>query len=185
MSKAKKSKLDPFIERLDVWFGIENKSLAEVQAQLKLDGCVVSVQRLSEWWERRQSELAESKLLAQITSGAALHSKVKTQFAKDAPPELQTLIDLHRVLIMQLSTHAASNPKMLELADRSMRTVMDYFSGQTRFAIEKQKLEQGDRRIKVLETKMQRAQEIIEGAKHEGGLTAETLEKIERELKLL
>jgi len=162
MSKGKKSKLDPFIERLDVWFGVEKKTLAEVQARLALDGCVVSVQRLSEWWEQRQSELAEEKLLQQITTGAALHKKVKEQFAQDAPPELQTLIDLHRVLIMQLSSQAVSSPKMLELADRSMRTVMDYFSGQTKAAFEREKIELQKRRVTILEKQLKEVKEVAE-----------------------
>lgn len=42
-----------------------------------------------------------------------------------------------------------------------------------------------DRRVKLLEDNAARALAIIEGAKNQGGLTAETLEKIERELKLL
>jgi hypothetical protein len=186
MSKPIASKLDPFAERLDHWFGTERQTLQYVQEQLAQDGCSVALDTLSRWWQRRQSQLAEDQLLAQITTGAALHKRVKEQFATDAPPELQTLIDLHRVLIMQFSTQAATSPKMLELADRSMRTVMDYFSGQTKAALEREKLSLGSRRVKLLEEKSENALRLIaEAKKTTGGVTPETLEKIEKELKLL
>jgi ribosomal protein L9 len=48
--------------------------------------------------------------------------------------------------------------------------------------VEKTKL--AERRVVTLETKMANAQKLIEGAKNQGGITPETLEKIERELKL-
>src|SRR4051812_19871189 len=132
MSKSKPSKLDAFTERLDAWFGEEKKTLTEVQAQLKLDGCSVSRSRLSEWWEHRQSELAEAKLLGLIATGASQVKAVEKQFSQHAAPELETLIKLHRVLILQLSTQGATNPDMLKMADGCMRTVMEFVSGQTK-----------------------------------------------------
>lgn len=132
MSKAKESKLDPFAERLDEWFGVEKKTLKEVQAQLALDGCSVSLSRLSEWWEARTQQKAEERLLSQIASGAQQCKEVERQFASNAAPELDTLIKLHRTLVLQMSTHAAADPRMLKLADASLRTVMEFVSGQTK-----------------------------------------------------
>jgi hypothetical protein len=167
MSKQKTSKLDPFAERLIAWFtpvdkGGDGFTLRQAQDELRKDGCSVSLQRLSEWWERQQAEMAEAALLQQIATGAELHRKVKTQFATDAPPELQTLIDLHRVLIMQLSAQAATNPKMLELADRSMRTVMDYFSGQTKAKLEDRKLNLSERRVVLMEKQLKEVKVVAE-----------------------
>jgi hypothetical protein len=72
------------------------------------------------------------------------------------------------------------------------RTKLDRESAAAKARLESARIDQknreialAERRTKVLEDKMRRAQEIIEGAKNQGGLTPETLEKIERELKLL
>jgi hypothetical protein len=126
MSKAKKSKLDQFTARLDEWFGVEKKTIAEVQAQLKLDGCVVSAGRLSQWWSARQSQLMQSALLQQISSGASACKEVELQFAKNPAPELETLIKLHRVLVMKLSTAGNVNPELLELVSSLMKPVMEF-----------------------------------------------------------
>lgn len=140
MSKATPSKLDPFAERLDEWFGVEKKTLKEVQAQLALDGCSVSLSRLSEWWEARTQEKAEARLLSQIASGAEQVVAVRKHFAQNAPPQLEMLIDLHRVLVMQMSTQAAANPDLIKLADQALRTVMEYVSGQTKARLKEREL---------------------------------------------
>lgn len=132
MSKSQKSKLDPFAERLDEWLGLEKRTLADVQAALAQDGCSVSLSRLSVWWEARQQELAEQRLLSEIVNGAERVKKVRTEFSENAPPDLQMLIDLHRVLILQMSTQAASNPDLIKLADQGLRTVMEFVTAQTR-----------------------------------------------------
>jgi hypothetical protein len=178
MSKAVQSKLDPFTASLDEWFGVQKLSLEEVREKLKEDGCSVSLSRLSRWWEARQTVLAEEKLLNQIATGARTHAAVVKQFGENPPPELQTLIDLHRVLIMQLSTAGAANPKMLELADRCMRTVMDYISGQTKATLENRKLELGERRVTILERKAHQADQA------KGILTNKELSEEEKRLKM-
>ena len=124
--KKQPSKLDQFAERLDEWFGVEKKTIAEVQKQLKLDGCSVSSGRLSQWWAARQSEVMREKLLAQITSGAHACKEVESLFAKNPAPELETLIKLHRVLVMKLSTEGNVNPELLELVGSLMKPVMEF-----------------------------------------------------------
>lgn len=58
--------------------------------------------------------------------------------------------------------------------------------GRTKADLERSKLELADRRVKLLEDKVRNAQALIDNAKaSKGGITPETLEKIERELKLL
>ena len=126
MSKKQPSKLDQFAERLDQWFGIEKKTILEVQQQLKLDGCTVSTGRLSQWWSQRSSQLMQDKLLAQISTGANACKKVETEFAKNPAPELETLIKLHRVLVMKLSTEGNVNPELLELVASLMKPVMEF-----------------------------------------------------------
>lgn len=137
MSKKRESKFDQFAEKLDGWLagkeeGGEGLTLAQACSRLSEFSCVAKVSALSGWWQRRQDVIKERRLLGMITTGADLHKRVRTQFSKDAPPELQTLIDLHRVLVMQMSTQAATNPEMLKLADASLRTVLEFYSGQTK-----------------------------------------------------
>lgn len=126
MSKATKSKLDAYQDKLEVWFGMENKTLAEVRELLRAEGCSVSLSRLSDWWERRQGTLAEEKLLQSIATGASLCRKLDAEMGANPPPELDTIMRLNRVLIMSLSTTGQANPEHLEMADRMTRTVLDH-----------------------------------------------------------
>jgi hypothetical protein len=58
--------------------------------------------------------------------------------------------------------------------------------GRAKVQLEKAKIELAERRVKLLEDKVRNAQAVIDSAKKTGGgLTKETLEKIEAELKLL
>ena len=149
MSKAKKSKLDQYAERLDDWFGVDKKTIAEVQAQLKLDGCCVSSGRLSVWWQDRLRKKMQEQLLQQISTGAGQCKAVEKQFGRNPPPELETLIKLHRVLILKLSTEGNVDPEFLKLADQLMRTAMEFVSGQTKAAHK-------ERELNLAETKFQR-----------------------------
>jgi hypothetical protein len=180
--KSKPSKLDAFAERLDEWFGLEKKTLAQVQEQLKLDGCIVSLSRLSSWWEDRQTHRMQESLLAQITSGARQCKDVETQFAATPAPELETLIKLHRVLIMKLSTQANADPSLVETIFFMMKNVLEYSKIQ-----EKRKdreFAESKYRDKVLEQK-QKIESALESSKGKGGLTAETLKTIEEAAALL
>jgi len=147
-SKQKPSKLDPFAERLDQWFGVDKKTIAEVQEQLRLDGCEVSAGRLSEWWSERQSALQQQEILGRIVSGARRSQEIEEAFAKNPAPELETLIKLQRVLVLQLSTQGAADPGMVKLADQLTNTVIQYVSGRT-------KAEFKGRELKLAEEKFQ------------------------------
>jgi hypothetical protein len=58
--------------------------------------------------------------------------------------------------------------------------------GKTKAELERQKLQLAERRVAVLENKVKSAQRVIEQAKKGGdGITKETLERIEKELRLL
>lgn len=124
--KEKPSKLDPYAERLDEWFGLQKLTLAAVQEQLRLDGLEVSLQRLSDWWAARSARHLQTRLLGQIASGSRECKEVEKAFGQDPPPELETLIKLHRVLIMKLSTMAVADPELLSLASGMMKPMIAY-----------------------------------------------------------
>lgn len=179
--KQKPSKLDAYAGRLEEWF-LQGKSLAEAREQLKLDGVSVSLSRLSVWWQQRQSAKAEEQLLAQIASGARQCKEVEAAFAEHPAPELDTIIRLHRVLIMKLSTQAHADPSLLELVARLTKPTMEYAK-----LVEKRReleLQEAKYRDHVAERKAALEAEIS-AATGSGGITPATREKIERELNLL
>jgi hypothetical protein len=180
--KDRPSKLDAFAEQLEQWFELEHMTLAEAGARLHDAGCDVSLSRLSKWWMRRQGELIQDRILERIATGAQQCQEVEKQLAETPAPELDTLIKLHRVLIFRLSTEANANPELLELVDRLMKPVLGYY-----------KLEDKRRETSLAERKYRDAvaekkaviERELERAKTTGGISAETLTKIEAELKLL
>lgn len=174
--KSKPSKLDAYAERLDTWFGIDKKSLAEVQEQLRLDGCAVSLSRLSDWWATRLKEKMQAALLGQITSGARQIQEVEKALGKSGAPELETLMKLHRVLIFKMSSQGNADSEMLELVGSMMKAVMQY---ERLKQYEKQnKLD--ERRVELLEKRAElafQAQEVTESK-----LTAEEKQQRMREI---
>jgi len=155
MSKAKKSKLDPHSAELEAWFD-EKVTLDDARARLlERFGISVSPSLLSDWWAKRQQQRLQDRVLDRITTGAAAVKQVEKQFAKDAPPEVETLIKIHRVLIMQLSLQAAANPDLLRTASECMKPVMAYLKVQEQRA--DRNLE--ERRVAILEQKAKQAED--------------------------
>ncbi len=174
--KARASKLDAHAERLTEWF-LEGKSLKEAQEQLKLDGCSVSLGRLSEWWQSRQSAMQEEQLLKQIASGAQQCKEVEKQFAESPAPEFDTLIRLHRVLILKLSTQGHADPEMLELVNRMMKPVLVFARLQQTSA----QIKLDERRVTLLEEKAKLADQA-QGVMGDAALTEEQRTARMREL---
>lgn len=150
--KARSSKLDQFAATL-ADMDAEKKTLAEMIAWLKGEGCSISAGTLSEYLSAQRSARRQALMLSRIASGARQHQEVKTAFAKNPAPEIETLVKLHQVLIMQLSTQSLEDPELVKLADQLTRTVMEFISGQTKAELEKQKLALGERRVALLEKK--------------------------------
>lgn len=141
--KERKSKLDQFARQL-LQMDDEKKTLAEMVAWLKEEGVSASTGLLGGddgYLESLRSARRESLLLSQITSGARQCQEVEKQFGKNPAPELETLIKLHRVLILQLSTKGNTDPQFLKLADQLMRTAMEFVSGQTKAAHKERELQ--------------------------------------------
>jgi DNA-binding phage protein len=158
--KARQSKLDRFAEQL-AELEAERKTLAEMQAWLKEEGCAVSLGRLSEFLDAQRSSRQQERLLAQIASGARQCQEVESALEKNSAPELDTLIKLHRVLILKLSTEGNVDAEQLELVNRMMREVI-------KFARLEQLAQQNrieERKLKLLEEKaaqLDKAKEVTE-----------------------
>src|SRR5246127_423287 len=102
MKKHYPSKLDPFADQLDHWFGVENLTLAQAADRLHELGCDVSQGNLSHWCRVRRQRQGQEQLLGDITSGAQQCEQVEKEFAQNAAPDMETLLKLHRVLLLQL-----------------------------------------------------------------------------------
>ncbi len=114
--KTKPSKLDPHAERLTEWF-LAGKSLKEAQEQLRLDGCSVSLGRLSQWWEAQRAKAAEDKFLEQITSGAQQTKRIDEALKENPAPVLQQIMARLKVLTAMLATQATANPEAMKQLD--------------------------------------------------------------------
>lgn len=150
--KTRSSKLDAHAEQLREWDGL-SIPLAEMASRLKALGCSVSLSRLSSFLEAQRSAALQARLLGQITTGSRACKEVEARFKKDAPPELETLINLHRLMVLQMSTAGMADPKLIQIADQGMRTVMEFVSGQTKARLEERKLALQERRVELLERK--------------------------------
>lgn len=150
--KARPSKLDQFAAQL-ADLDAEKKTLSEMCEWLAAEGCKVSPSVVSVYLERLRSSRREAAILSQITNGARQSAEVEQQFRKNPAPQLDTIIKLHRVMIMQLATQSVDNPELIEVTNSLTKTVMDFVSGQTKADLEKQKLAQGERKLVLLEKK--------------------------------
>jgi len=181
MSKQRASKLDPHAERLEEWFGA-GVTLEEAQRRLRELGCAVSRSRLGDWWQARMQARQQEALLRQIATGARQHQEVLREFARHPAPELETIIALHRVLILKLSTQANADPRLIELVGQMMRPVMEH----ARLVEKRRELELAEQKYRdQVAERVRSIQAEIGRAKAEGGMRPETIEAIERELRLL
>jgi hypothetical protein len=162
--KQRPSKLDQFATQL-ADMDAELRTLGEICEWLAAEGCKVSASSVSVYLERLRSQRRQAAILAQITSGSRQAAEVEKQFAKNPAPALDTIIKLHRVLIMQLSLQTGENPELIEVTNQLTKTVMDFVSGQTKAELEKAKLGQSERKIVLLEKKaaaFDQAKEVVD-----------------------
>ena len=66
------------------------------------------------------------RLLEQINASARHCHEVERQFGNNPPPELETLIKVHRVIILQLSAQKEFKPETVRQITALMKPVMDW-----------------------------------------------------------
>ncbi|MGH7967952.1 MAG: hypothetical protein ACREIC_04410 [Limisphaerales bacterium] len=127
-------------------------------------------------------EQLREELLAQITHGGRLCAELESQLGKNPPPELETLIKLYRVMILKFSAEANVAPEIFKLVTDLMKPVMDW----ARLQEKRRERELAERKYRdqVEAEKAARAKADKAGTGG-AGLSPETHEKIERELKLI
>ncbi len=123
-------------------------------------------------------ETRQGALLAQIADGARQYQELERQFGEHPPPELETLLKLHRLLILKFSLEAEGAPEMVRLVKDLMKPVIDWAQLQE----QRRKRELAEQKYRD-EAEARRA--ALAHAAEGGGLRPETLKRIEHELKLL
>lgn len=143
MSKNKPSKLDQYAETL-LAMDDARKTLADMQAWLKEEGCTVSLGALSNFLSSQRESRLQEMLLQQIATGARQCKEVEAQLSKNPAPETETLIKLVRVLIMKFSTATNVTPEMSELVFNMLKPVIKWHEVQLKegaLALEQQKFQ--------------------------------------------
>jgi DNA-binding Xre family transcriptional regulator len=119
------------------------------------------------------------EMLERLAQAAKLCREIQAMLRKEPGPELETIIQLHRLLVLKISTEAQGSPELLRVANLLMKPLMDWA-----------RLEE-TRKVRELAEQKYRDQAALEQAaleKNKAGkdqaLRPETLEKIEHELRL-
>ncbi len=123
--------------------------------------------------------LPEEALLERLGRGAQYCRKIEDQLAAHAGPELETIMKLHRLIILKLSTQAEVRPDLWDILKDLMKPVMDW----ARLQEQQKEREFAERKYR---DQLEATQaEAAAKDNPEAALKPETLEKIELELKLL
>ena len=126
--------------------------------------------------EMEAQELQE-RLLAQIAQGGKLCQEVEGELSQHRCPELETIIKLHRVLVLRLSGEAEAIPDHFKLVSSLMKPLMEWAQLEER----RKQRELAEQKYRDELAAQQAAAQAQESLKV---LTPQTLERIERELKL-
>ena len=76
--------------------------------------------------KRRRAARLQKMMLRLITEGARQTDELERQLASHPPPELETLLKLHRVLILQLTLKAVDGSGRLRVAQELMRPLLQW-----------------------------------------------------------
>jgi hypothetical protein len=118
----------------------------------------------------------EEELLERLAQGARLCQELESKLRQDPAPELETILKLHRVLVLRLSAEAQARPEMLSLVSALMKPLLDWAR------IEEKRKDRELAEQKYREQAAQRKEKEQSGPGE--ALTPATLEKIEHELNL-
>jgi hypothetical protein len=178
MRKPRRSKLDPYAEEIREWFEEEKVTFPEAIERLKKLGCEVSYDALWIWWKKRRHALYEELLLEQIERAGDECARIESAFSKNPAPAVDTLLKVYKVLVLKLNNEANVSKELLQLAANLLKPLLEMKW------MELKKEENEDAKLERRnEMDLRRAAEQRDASRE--GLRPETLEQIEKELKLL
>ena len=130
--------------------------------------------------EQKTRDDFQNRLLEQIAQSARVCERIETELRKHPAPELEMMIKLHRVFMLDLALKPDLSPEWLKLANALMKPALDW----ARLEEKRKDRELAEKKHRdQLEAAKETRQKELAGAA--GGLTAETLRRIEQELNLL
>jgi len=121
----------------------------------------------------------QERLLDQIAEGAKSCQEIESRLRLHKAPELETIIQLHRVLVLRLSAEAQADPELFKLISTLMKPVMDW----ARLQETRKDRELAEQRYRDQVAAQKAAVEQEQRGPAEA-LRPATLEKIEHELRL-
>ena len=148
--------------------------LAYALEQLEADGLKVSGSTLSEfcsWWELKR-DFSDADLLG--TFAAEQMKAFDPQNAEKAEAFGQFVFTSKAVRQKDPATFVAMQ-----------RLKLDKDSAKFKGELEIRKLKLAARRVALMENKLERASQIVKTAQEKGGMTPETLARLEKELRML
>ncbi len=129
--------------------------------------------------EELSPEEQQKRLLDRLAQGAALCKEVEASLKNEPSPEMETILRLHRILVLKLSAEAQGAPELLRLANVLMKPLLEWA-----------RLEESRKGRELAEQKYRDEKQARQAEKEkqqpvgERALKPDTLEKIERELRL-
>lgn len=111
---------------------LSGKTFKELHEWVVAEGVSSAQSTVADFVSQLLSKREREQLLNRITSGASQVREVEERFKANPAPELETLVKLHRVLILQLSTAGNTDPELLKLSDQLTNTVAQILSAQTK-----------------------------------------------------
>jgi hypothetical protein len=137
--KAVPSKLDPFTDQL-LQMDQDKMTINKMLAWLHGQKMKCSQNTLRHFLTTRRAARNRNHLLEWLAAGSTQSRVVKKYFAKNAAPELETLIKLFRVLITQLSIRGAEDSELLKLANQLTHTALSFELGRTKSSLAERNL---------------------------------------------
>ncbi len=143
--------------------------------QLAADGIKVAKSTLSEFLSarrlRRRCAFASSRALQTV-------ALLQERGMKFSPEQVE---DLGQSLFTVEAMDAGDGKEFREMEYLRLAKT----TAKTKAALETRKLALAERRVQLMEKKLERAAQIVKTAQEKGGMTAETLAKLEKELRML
>jgi hypothetical protein len=125
---------------------------------------------------------AEEKFLERVAAAGTLCRRVEGQLSQIAAPRVKTLIKLHRLLVLKALVQLDGDQKLAKLAGDLIKPILGEAGLEER--AKARRLAEKKYRDLVAAQKAS-LEKVVAEAKCAGGVAPETLEMIERELKLV
>ena len=174
MKESATGKLGPFVARLEQWFGAEQLPVPEAQRRLKTLGCDVPLNVLTEWRRTREQRALQKQFFSMLKEAGQQCRAIEEEFGRLPAPELETLIKVHRSMVLKLSMQANLTPEALVMVSTLMKPVLEWG-----------RLEEKRRDREFAERKHEEQKAAQHAAKTGNALRTDTRKKIERSMKLL